>query len=203
MGYPGVPYDQIVLHEERFERTFPDGSFVFVNSMGEPYYWSGSQVKRVQDVISKNPQAMFLLLTHNERTFDFWRVFENARFGLSITSDAEFRRFAVGNAAYVFDFLSFEPFKLSCSNKFDPLLEMRNEVSRVIMGGQSGLRPREEREYYRNNAFDFQSLVEILEDLGWKTFVKENGKRFGVEPTLLTTSKASEKKPVLDQYWKN
>lgn len=105
-----VPFSQITWRQENFEKTIPDDSYVFVNSMGEFYYWFresnivlstreefshpvnvlDSFFNHVWKKVLETPNATFLLLSHHIDSFKVLQAYEkpaNVRYGLSITDE--------------------------------------------------------------------------------------------------------------------
>lgn len=67
----GKDFHKIELHESKLDRTFGRGEFVFVCDMGDLFCGEvpRSYIEKVFDVIGKNPNADFLLLTKNPRGY--------------------------------------------------------------------------------------------------------------------------------------
>ena len=217
-GAKRVPWDYIWEHPERYLMCSPSGAFVFINSMGDPFFWGTEQILRVFRYVQANSQAKFLLLTHNPLFFYdnthhlgstsplLDKIPPNIRMGLSLTNDIDFNYFIHQEAPI--DFVSMEPFMLPWDGQGMDYFRYlhRNDFPvpfhYAIIGGQTPFTT----QYHAQWEEDFLQAYEILYDLDAKgeinLLVKDNAAGFdGIEATVPPNSSSSQKKTILEGFW--
>jgi hypothetical protein len=117
----GLPEDakftEIRFFPERLEGKIPEKAFIFLGSMSDPEFWPMKVVQEILPVIKQNPTTLFLMLSHNYRTW-LTKKFpqgndkpKNARYGVSVTHENALQFIEHAREGLI-DFASFEPFLL-------------------------------------------------------------------------------------------
>lgn len=148
------PFNKVVVHRDALDAHFgKSGTMVFVNSMSDLFHPDVPRefVCRVIDMINKNPQHTFQVLTKRaDRMAEFfggWRIPENLWLGVSV----EDKKYGLPRIEYlrripaIVNFLSIEPL-------LEDLGEINlSEIDWVIVGGESGPNARPmQAEWVRN-----------------------------------------------------
>ncbi len=118
--HPGVPFSDIVLHEDRLlDPARKRGNcFIFVGSMTDLEFWTGEQMMRVAEICLYSTQHDYIFLSKDiaglERMGDHLKQFaDTCHYGLTVTGDPSQRRRDEHNinypCGYGHSFLSVEP----------------------------------------------------------------------------------------------
>lgn len=147
---------QLTLHEKELQRpyTWKKPQIVFVNSMSDLFHEQIpiEFIRRVFQVMRQNPQHVFQVLTKRAEVLNYydsedWLEWSNNIWmGVSVENQAVIKRIdLLKNTKAKVKFLSCEPL-------LSPLNDLNlNGIDWVIVGGESGKKPRPMREEWVRN----------------------------------------------------
>lgn len=73
------------LIPKRLEDKCPKGKIIFANSMSDPEYWLEDWKCELGNYAIEHPESIFILLSKDKDTLDYWKDIENIRTAWTIT----------------------------------------------------------------------------------------------------------------------